>query len=465
MSNVNENVRAMKLTALIIASISSFITPFLGSSMNIALPTVAHEFALDAVFLSWVVTSYLLATAIFLVPFGRIADIYGRKKIFQIGMVVFTIASLLAAGAQSAYILIFARIWQGIGSAMIFSTGMAILISVYPPGERGRALGINVAAVYLGLSLGPTLGGLLTHFWGWRSIFLACVPLCVVVILLVYWKLKAEWIEAGGENFDLAGSLIYGCAILALMYGFTNLSGGIGLWLLLLGAAGLCLFIRWELKAASPVLDIKIFQNNISFTFSNLAALINYSATSASVFILSLYLQYIRGFNEFHTGLILVSQPLMQVIFSPFAGKLSDRIEPRLVASVGMTMGALGLALLIFINETTPLWFVVASLLFLGFGFALFSSPNTNAIMSSVLKKYYGVASGTLSTMRLMGQTFSMGILTLILSLYIGRKPIIPHNYHLFVKCAQVSFAIFTVLCVLGIFASLARGNMRAEKD
>jgi MFS family permease len=211
----------MKRSTLFIATLSSFMVPFMGSAINLALPSIGKEFQIDAVLLSWVATSYILAAAISLVPFGRLADIHGRKKIFTLGIAAFTLASFLCAISTSTPMLIIFRIFQGATSSMIFATGMAILTSVFPPQERGKALGINVAAVYTGLSLGPFLGGLLTHHLTWRSVFLMNVPLGLIIICLVFWKLKGEWAEARGEKFDLPGAVIYGLALVSIMYGIS----------------------------------------------------------------------------------------------------------------------------------------------------------------------------------------------------------------------------------------------------
>ncbi|KUK32631.1 MAG: Putative transport protein [Thermoanaerobacterales bacterium 50_218] len=451
---------ATKRAALVVATLSALLTPFMGSAANIALPTIAREFALDAVTLSWVATSYLLAAVAFLVPFGRIADIYGRKKVFLFGTIIYTVASLLSALSFSAPVLIFSRVIQGIGGSMIFATGVAILTSVYPPNERGRVLGINVASVYLGLSIGPFLGGFLTEHFGWRSIFWAVVPLGGLIILVTLGKLKGEWMEAQGEKFDYTGSLLNCLMFLALIYGFSLLPATSGWYLVLLGLLGIFLFVKYELSTESPVIDIRLFRNNSSFAFSNLAALINYSATFAVGFILSLYLQYLKGLSAQRAGLILVSQPVVQAVFSPFAGRLSDQIEPRIIASAGMGITFIGLVLLTFLRANTPLWFIILSLIVLGLGFAFFSSPNTNAIMSAVDRKFYGVASGILGTMRLTGQMLSMGIIMLILALFMGRTQITSQNLPLFLKSSQIAFIVFAVLCFWGIFASLARGNM-----
>jgi len=452
---------ATKRAALLVATLTSFLTPFMGSSVNIALPTIGREFGMDAVLLGWVATAYLLSAAMFLVPFGRIADIHGRKRIFTYGIMTFALSSLLSAIAPSAIFLVSCRILQGIGSAMIFGTGIAILTSVFPAKERGKVLGINVAAVYSGLSLGPFLGGFLTQQLGWRSIFFLNVPLSLIIIAFTLWKLKGEWAGAKGEKFDFTGSVIYSLSLPAMMYGFTLLPAMSGAWLIGLGVLGLLAFIKWEIKAESPVLNINLFRNNRVFAFSNLASLINYGATFAVTFLLSLYLQYTKGLSPQQAGTILVCQPVVMALFSPLAGRLSDKIEPRVVASIGMGFTMIALFLFTSLSENTGLGYVITSLIVIGFGLALFSSPNTNAIMSSVQKKSYGVAAATVGTMRLTGQMLSMGIAMLVFAVYIGRAEITPENYPLFLRSAKTAFIIFTVLCFGGIFASLARGKVR----
>jgi EmrB/QacA subfamily drug resistance transporter len=335
-----------KYVALLIAAMSSFITPFTASSVNIALPSIDRELLLNALELSWVATAYLLAAAIFLVPFGRISDILGRKKIFLFGMMIDAAASIMCAISNSGAWLITFRAMQGLGGAMIFGTGIAILTSVFPAKERGRALGINVAAVYSGLSMGPLIGGALTEHLGWRSIFLVNAFLGLVVVTAVLWKLRAEWAGARGEKFDYKGALIYSLAVVAIMSGFTMLPDFKGGILIILGIGGVVAFAKWELKIEHPVINIGLFKNNIVFRYSNLAALINYSATYAVAFLLSLYLQFIKGFTPEHAGLILMIQPFLQIIFSPIAGSLSDRLEPRVLASAGMAMTMTGLLML-----------------------------------------------------------------------------------------------------------------------
>ncbi len=447
---------------LLVATIASFIFPFMASTVNIALPSIGKELTLNAITLGWIATAYLLASATLLVPFGRIADIYGRKKIFACGIGIFTFSSLLLGLANSAAMLIAWRVLQGIGGAMLAGTSVALLTTVFPANERGKVLGIIVSAAYLGLSLGPVLGGVLTQHLGWRSIFFLGALLGLLVLGVVLWKLKGEWIGAKGEKFDLVGSVIYVLGLVALVYGFTLLPAMSGAGLIIGGAIGLSLFVMWEMRTRSPVLNINLFRNSKAFTFSGLAALINYSATYAVTFLISLYLQYLKGFTPGSAGLILVAMPAVQAILSPLTGRLSDRVEPRLIASAGMVLNTVGLILFIFVNEETSLKLLIGNLILIGLGFALFVSPNANAIMSSAPKTAYGVASATLATMRQVGMVLSMGIAMLMFTLYnIANVEITPETYPLFQQSMKTSFIIFAILCFGGILASLARGKVR----
>jgi MFS family permease len=400
----------------------------------------------------------------FLLPFGRLADIYGRRRIFVYGTIVFTLFSLLCGFASSGPVLIALRALQGAGAAMIFATGVAMLTSAYPAAERGRVLGINVAAVYVGLSVGPFVGGFLTQHLGWRSIFFVNALIGLFIILLVKWRLKSEWAESQGERFDFVGALVYAVSLTLLMIGFSELPGVTGVWTGLIGIGGLVGFVFWERNTPKPLLDITLLGRNVVFAFSNLAALINYSATSALMFLISLYLQYIKNLSPQEAGLILVAQPIMMAVFSPLAGRVSDSVEPRIVASIGMGIICVMLALIAFVGSDTSITLLTAYLLVLGCGFALFSSPNTNAVMSSVEKRWYGVASATLGTMRLTGQMLSMGIVMLIFSATMGRMQITPMLYPAFLQSMSIAFTVFSLLCVVGVLASLARGHVRSMK-
>ena len=451
--------RSLQRTALAVSMVSSFLTPFMASGMNVGMPLIGKEFGASAVTLGWILTAYTLAAAMFLMPFGRLADLVGRKRIFALGLAVNVIGTVIGAVAPSVAVLILGRAVQGFGGAMIFGTGVAILTSVYPPGARGHALGLNTAAVYTGLSLGPVFGGFLVHAWGWRSVFWATVPIAAAALAFTLVRLKGEWADARGEGFDLAGSALLGGGLVALMYGFSRLPGLPGIAVTAAGVLALAAFAVFELRLKAPLLDLRLFRHNRIFAFSNLAALFNYSATSAVAFLISLYLQYIKGLPPQTAGLVLVAQPIVMAITSPFAGRLSDRTEPRLMASLGMALSAAGLVLFSLLGADTSFAFIIASLVCLGLGFGLFSSPNTNAIMSSVEKRHLGVASAALGTMRLTGQMLSAGITMMIFALVMGRAAIVPSLYPLFLRSARIAFVFFAALCIVGVFASLARGD------
>lgn len=461
---MNSEDKKLKFYSSFIFALAAFLTPFMSSSINVALPAIDKEFKMTPIFLSWLPTGFLLSSAIFLIPFGKLADIYGKRKIFLLGIITYTLASFFSALAFSPIFLLFIRFLHGISGAMVFSTVVALLASIFPFGERGRALGINVAATYLGLSLGPFLGGILTYHFGWRSLFLFNGFVGFLVIFLTSWKLKIKESKVKNDNFDYPGFLLYLLTFTPLMIGFSFLPRILG-FLLILGAIILLFFfIRYELKIKEPILDIKLFKNNSVFTFSNLAALINYSATFGISFLLSLYFQYLRNFDVQKTGFILVAQPLTMTFFSPFAGTLSDKKEPRIIASLGMAVIAISLFLLSFLKKESDFLFIIILLIILGFGFALFSSPNTNAIMSSVENRFYGLASATLATMRIFGQMFSMGVIMTVFNLILKKIPLKEGDY-LLLKSIKTIFLIFTFLCFFGIWASLKRGKMLKNKE
>ncbi|HUI70371.1 MAG TPA: MFS transporter [Spirochaetia bacterium] len=452
-----------KGVVLFVTAMASFLTPFMGSSINIALPTIGREFHAGAFGLSWISTVYLLAAAMFLVPVGRLADIHGRKRVFLTGMTGYTVVSLLCGLSTSEAMLITLRALQGTADALMFATATAIVTSVYPPQERGRALGVNVASVYAGLALGPFIGGVITHYLGWRGIFYFTTGLGLLTIALTAWKMKDEWAEAAGQKMDWPGAALYSLTLLAIMNGFRLLPELWGIVLMGAGVLSLVGFVLRENRSSHPVLDMGLFRNNVVFALSNLSALINYAATFALTFLLSLYLQYTKGLDPRAAGLVMLSQPVIMSVFSPIAGRLADRIEPRVVASVGMAMSTAGLLLTSLLDLGSSLAHIVMVLMLCGLGFALFSSPNTSAIMGSVERKHYGVASATTSAMRLIGQMLSMATAGMIIALYVGKVQITAENETMFLNGFRTAFLIFAGLCLAGIFASLARGRLHGQ--
>ena len=442
---------------LLVLCMSAFLVPFMGSSINLALPEISKTFSFKAVTLTWISTAYLMLSAIFQIPLARLADLIGRRRIFEWGLLIFSLSTFFTGFAPTGLIMIALRSIAGIGSAMIFGTSMAILTSSFPPAQRGRALGLNTAVVYSSLAAGPFLGGLMTHYWGWQSIFFICGSFGLVVIVLSRLFLRKEWIESKGEKFDFIGSLIYALALFCVIYGFTELSNFVGFIWLFAGAVSLMFFVFYEKNYKAPVFNVRLFSQNRIFTLSSLAALINYASTAAVAFMLSLYLQYIKGFDSRHAGLVLITQACIQSVFSLVSGKLSDKIAPPILATIGMTLSFAGLLGLCFIKASTSIYMLIIILLVLGVGFGIFSSPNTNVIMSSVEKKYYGQASATTGTVRLTGQAFSMGIAGMAIGLQVGNQAIEPSIYPAFLQSMRITFMIFASLSIIGIYASWKR--------
>ncbi len=447
---------AISTMVLVVSSMGGFLVTFMSSAVNIALPLIGEEFHVSAVTLSWISLSYILVSGATLLPAGRVADIYGRVRLFTWGMVLFTVLSFASALAPSAGILLALRAMHGLALAIGASTSIALVMLAYPPESHGKALGLNVAAVYLGLTLGPVLGGLLTHNLGWRGLFLVLGGLGLVNVALPLWKLRGiDWREQKPAGFDILGAITYAAALIAILMGFSLLPDILGTLLIVAGVSGLAAFLWWETRAANPLLNIDLLRRSRVFAFSNIATFINYAATAAMVFLMSLYLQYNRGLDPQTAGLVLVSGTFLQAALSPAVGRLTDRLEARRVASVGMAVSVFALFGLSFVGTATSYWFIIAMLCMLGVGLALFATPNMHAIMNSVETRWVGVASATVATMRQAGISMSQGLATLVLALEMGRHAIQPSDYPQVLGSVRISFLIFTALCVLGVGASL----------
>ena len=451
---------------LYVALLTSFMTTFMGSALNLSIPNMEADFQVGAALIGWVITAYTLAVAAFSVPFGKLADVVGRRKILINGLTIFWCFTICCYYAGNIWLLLIYRILQGIGAAMIFATNNPILISIYPPTERGRVLGMSTAAVYVGLSVGPVIGGFLNHHFDWHAVFMLTTILAMVSLYLAYKNipiaLDAEQTASKGPKPDIAGNMLYIACIAMTLYGLSNLSTLSYGWAillvgLLLGAA----FVWAENKAENPVIRISMFTKDKAFAFSNIAALLNYGATFAISYLMSIYLQVIMGYTSQAAGLILIAQPLMQALFSPMMGKLSDRIPPYKLATAGMCFCVAGLALFAMVGLETSIIFIVGALMLSGFGFALFSSPNTNAVMSCVQPKDYSVANSILSTMRTVGQSSSMAVVTIVVGMTMGSQALTAAEPDTLVHTMHIIFSIFIALCLVGVVLSMQRRKIQ----
>ena len=446
---------------LVVILVAYVMMPIIGLSVNVALPAIGKSLSSNPVVLGWISISLLLSIAVFAIPAGKLADIHGRRKIFLLGVVICTATSFLLAASRSAAALIFFRAIQGLGSAMVLNTGLVIISSIYPAGKRGKPLGLCMAAIYTGQTIAPFLGGLLTHYLGWRSIFVANVPLGLFVIGFMIWKIDAEWVETPNQKIDFTGAVIFGIMLVFVMYGLSILPSKNGVWLVLAGLGCGAVFLKWEIKAAFPLLELSLFRENRAFSFAILSAFIFYAAVFAVSFLLSLYLQYIKAFTAEKAGFVLVTQPFIQAIFSPVAGRLVDRVRPQLLSFVGMSLATAGMLLLALITFHANLLIILAALFLIGVGWAFFISTNMNDAIGSVDSRYYGVASGLIATIRQIGMMFSVAMTMFIFSLFMGRVQITPEYFGLFLKSVRTAFSVLTFFCLAGLAALAFRGKIK----
>ena len=439
---------------VLISFITSFFAVFLSNGIIIGVPAIAQEFAMNNVIQNWVPTIFFLVVAVFTVPAGQISGKFGVKKSLLAGISVYLIGSIGACLAFSTESFLVFRIIQGAGVAFLNVSAMAMVVHAVKPQNRGKALGFTVTGVYLATSLSPVICGFLVHNLGWRSMFYFVIPFLVLCIILMILKIPQEWKTYEKDKIDKTGSVLYGIGILAFIYGFTSLITTTGKILTVFGLILLVIFGMFELRQKTPVFNMNLFRN-AKFTSSNIAALCSYIAVMVVTTILNYHFQYVRGWDAQMAGLILIITPILMAIMAPNAGKLSDKIHPQKLAAMGMGIATVALLILTFLNKSTPLYIVVIAMILQGIGMGLFSSPNMNAIMSSVPPKDAPTASASQATMRTIGQTMSLGLLTLVFAWVMGSLELAPQYANMIVQASQTICMICTAACILAVFASL----------
>ena len=444
----------LETIVIAVSFITSFFAVFLSNGIIIGVPAIAQEFAMNNVIQNWVPTIFFLVVAVFTVPAGQISGKFGVKKTLLAGVVLYLLASVGACLSFLTETFFVFRILQGAGVAFLNVSAMAMVVQAVKPQNRGKALGFTVTGVYLATSLSPVICGFLVQNLGWRSMFYFVIPFLVLCIILMVLKIPGEWKTYEKDKIDKTGSILYGIGILAFIYGFTTLTTTNGLIITIIGIVMLIIFGAYELRQKSPVFNMNLFKNK-KFTSSNIAALCSYIAVMVITTILNYHFQYVRGWNAQMSGLILIITPIIMAIMAPNAGKLSDRIHPQKLAAIGMAIATVAMLILTFLTRDTPLYLVVVAMILQGFGMGLFSSPNMNAIMSSVPPKDAPTASASQATMRTIGQTMSLGLLTLIFAWVMGSLELAPQYASMIVQASQTICLICTVACVLAVFASL----------
>ena len=442
--------------------LNSVGTAMMLTGVNVALPSIAQELRVDAVVLTWIPMSYLMAVAACVLSFGRLADMYGRKKVYLVGTAGVIVTSIFTALSDSATEMIIGRLAQGVCAAMLYATNVAVISSVVTADKRGVAIGYTVSAIYLGLALGPLLSGWLVEYFSWRWTFLLHVPLALAVLYIGIFKIDRDWTADDLGEFDTIGSMVYAVAIVMLMLGLSSLSNYVDVVLIFVGLAGLIFFFKFELRHPHPVFDVSLFYTSTLFTLACAASLIMYTTTFGNVVLVSLYLQYIKGISPTVVGFILICQPVVMTIIAPVAGRLSDQYSPRLLALFGMGVTAVSHSILATLNTDSPVSLVIFCMILNGIGFGLFSSPNANAMMGAIGARNYGRAGSAIAVMRVVGQMASMAVVTLVFGLLIGPRALDVAAFPELNLAIQVCFAVGAGLCFLFISFSFFQSQRRS---
>jgi MFS family permease len=453
-----------KRNVLIASAFGSSLAPFMVSALIVALPTIGHEFSADTASLGWVTSIFFLAAAMFLVPFGRIADIHGVKKVFTIGIFVYFLSVLLCSIAPDIRFLIGSRFITGIGAGMIFGTSIALLSLVFPESERGKAIGINVAAMSVGFLLGFFAGGILTYYATWRMIFVFTVPVEIAVIWLILTRIKGECEITRQRGLDLPGMFLYCLAIFLIMVGFSTLPRLTGWISFASGAICSFLFILNESRVKFPVVPVGLLVKNRTFLMTNLIVVIFNASNLAFIFLFTLYLQEIRAIDARITGLLLLIPILFMALLSPFAGRISDRTAPRTVIGTGILLSSAGLFLCVFLESDSSFLFIIPALSLIGAGTAFCQSPLVRTSVSSVQKEMFGLASGMIETMRLIGMTISIAIAIIVFTVVIGNTRITPPVFPLFIESFHIIFRIFLGISLCGLLSVFFLNGERPVK-
>jgi EmrB/QacA subfamily drug resistance transporter len=429
------------------------------AAVNVAIPALAEDLDANAIKVSWLPTLYILANVALMLPFGKLADNYGRKRVYAMGLLLNAISSFMCAIANDIDWILVWRFVQGASGAMIFGTGVAIISSVTPPEKRGAALGILAACVYIGLTFAPAVGGWLTEFLGWRSVFYFQIPLMFLLLAFIHFKLPGEWKNDKHSRFDWVGSCIFITFSCSLVYGLSKLPSILGVAILGLSVLSIISFIVHQKRHPQPLIRVQMFKESRVFSLSLTTSFFMYGSNFAILFLLSLYLQYIKGYGPAYAGQILLTQALLMAIVAPFAGKLADRFEPRVIATLGCAIVGIGFVLLIQLSTTTSASYISLSLALMGLGFGLFSTPNNSAIMGAVNEQEVGVASASMNLSRTIGNLFGMSLVNLMMHYYIGEATFSSENTAQLMSTISLALTMSLSFVIIATLVSAMRGR------
>ncbi len=461
---------------LLAVAVGTFMAPLDSSVVNIALPSISTYFQASLAVVEWVILAYLLMISSLLLVFGRLGDLYGHKKIYILGFVIFTAGSLLCGLAPSIALLIVFRAIQAIGAGMLMAMGPAIVTDVSLPQERGKSLGIIAVSVSIALSAGPVLGGFLTDKFGWPSIFLINIPIGIAASIIAA-RVIPDFKGREVQPFDIKGAITVFLALLFILFplSYAEKVGWKNPYILSFLTVGVILlgfFLYLEKRVKYPMVDLTLFKNRL-FSMSNLSALLNYMAMFSVILIMPFYLQQLRSFPPSKAGLLLIPTPLTTMLVAPLSGVVSDRVDTRYISSLGMVITTLGLWLLsgLHINSSTST--IVFTLIIVGIGSGMFQTPNNSAVMGSVPANRRGIASGMLAVMRNLGMILGVAVSGAIftgqrnyLSKFLAAQGLsgVELKIQAFSGAMRLTFLAAAGIAAAGVLTSLIRGPLNQNK-
>jgi len=466
METPQKYITAEMKVLLIACCAGVFMMPFMSTMMNLALPSIESEFHVGSKALSLVLMVFLLASVTVMVPLARTSDIIGRKKIFIAGVATTLAGALIGILSPSFEILLVSRFVMGAGSAALSVSSVAMLTDAFPLEKRGLAIGIQSTFIYVGIALGPPVGGFICDHFEWRYLFLFMIPIAIFALIFIL-RYKKETRSDAWKTMDYRGALIYGATIMTTMIGVINLPNIWAIAMIAVGLVMLLFFIRTMKRTNSPILEISIFKHRV-FSRACIAAYMNYAASHSVGFFMSLYLVNLAGLSQSEAGMILLIQPLFQVFLTALFGSISDHIrDKRILPTAGMTIICVGVLMIMFLKIEYNMFYVIALLTLLGIGYGMFAAPNTNAVMSALPPKNRGEASAMIALVRQIGMMTSVGIAGCCIVLIMGSADNLtdPDTWESFIRVIQTAFAICLAMCIVGTFFSWFRGDTPKKKD
>ena len=446
---------------VIITFISSFFTVFVLNGLILGVPTIGAEFGMNNFYQNWILNIYTLIVTMLTIPAGQIAGKYGFKRTLSISNSLFLLGLIGSVIAISTETFLISRVIQAIGIAFVNVCEIAIISLAISKENRGKALGIVVTGVYLGTSASPVICGFLVQHFGWRSIFYVSIIFIALCVILLRKKITPEWKTNEEDTIDKLGSLLWMVSISLVIYGFSTLITNLGKIFVIIGLLLMGVYIIYESKQTFPAFDVSLFKTK-TFAAYNVSGMFGYFAVMVFSTLINYYFQYVKGFNPELTGLILIVSPVIMSITAPNAGKLSDKMHPQKIATIGMFIATFSMIILAFLDQDTSIYIVILAMALQALGMGLFSSPNMNAIMSSVDEMDAAFASAGQLATRAIGQAMSVGLLTLVFSWIMGSLVFSTQYADMIVNASQIIFIISAIACVASIIASII--GIKADK-